>query len=442
MPPAQAPLGGGGAAWRRLLLLLTVLPLTLATLAFVLQWRGGGVDDPTARWPPHAFPGMAEPARLSLPSSDCSDVLAGSSGASFPYLRGWSFPTDSGAGLGLQPKVCVQTSTSAGLEQILPWLFYHKVVGVAQFLLFVEGRAAKPNVAGVLESIPGVKVVYRTKDLEEQQASSRIWNETWLSGFFYKPCNYELFVKQSLNMEMAIVMARDHGMDWIIHLDTDELLYPGGAAEYSVRRLLSEVPHDVDMVIFPNYESSVERDNIKDPFSEVSMFKKNYDHLPKDTYFGMYKEATRGNPNYFLTYGNGKSAARIQDHLRPNGAHRWHNYAKSPNEIKLEEAAVLHYTYTKFSDLTSRRDRCGCKPTKEDVKRCFMLDFDRAAFIIASTASEEEMLRWQLFKVCGNLVSSLLPLQLANLLSMRSSHRRNPMPRAKMLLDLETCQLI
>lgn len=136
------------------------------------------------------------------------------------------------------------------------------------------------------------------------------------------------------------------------------------------------------------------------------MFKKNYDHLPKDTYFGMYKDSVRGNPNYFLTYGNGKSAARIQDHLRPNGAHRWHNYMKTPkyntlihktylypltffisimiillnyaSEIKLEEAAVLHYTYAKFSDLTSRRDRCGCKPTKEDVKRCFMLEFDRS----------------------------------------------------------------
>lgn len=60
------------------------------------------------------------------------------------------------------------------------------------------------------------------------------------------------------------------------------------------------------------------------------MFKRNYDHLPKDTYFGMYKESTRGNPNYFLTYGNGKSAARVQDHLRPNGAHRWHNYMKTP----------------------------------------------------------------------------------------------------------------
>ncbi|XLS81660.1 hypothetical protein HN51_047491, partial [Arachis hypogaea] len=99
----------------------------------------------------------------------------------------------------------------------------------------------------------------------------------------------------------------------------------------------------------------------------VSMFKKNYDHLPKDTYFGNYKDSVCGNPNYFLTYENGKSAARIQDHLRPK---------------MLEEAAVLHYTYAKFSDLTSRRDHCDCKPTKEDVKRCFMLEFDRSIRIV------------------------------------------------------------
>ncbi|KAK9154764.1 hypothetical protein Sjap_002244 [Stephania japonica] len=379
----------------RLLLLLTALPLTLALFAFALQWRGG-LNDPTTRWSPHShesFPGMATsspPTTTTTNSADCADLLAQSSRPSFPYLRDWTFNFQSD----LRPKICVTTSTSAGLEQILPWLFYHKVIGVTTFYLFVEGKAASPLISAVLESIPGVKVIYRTQELEEQQTRSRIWNETWLSSFFYKPCNYELFVKQSLNMEMAIVMAREAGMDWIIHLDTDELMHPAGAREYSLRQLLSDVPRNVDMVIFPNYESSVEQDDIKEPFSEVSMFKKNYDHLPKDTYFGMYKEATRGNPNYFLTYGNGKSAARIQDHLRPNGAHRWHNYMKTPNEIKLEEAAVLHYTYPKFSDLTSRRDRCGCKPTKEDVKRCFMLEFDRAAFIIASTATEEEMLHW------------------------------------------------
>ncbi|KAA0034054.1 glycosyltransferase-like KOBITO 1 [Cucumis melo var. makuwa] len=382
----------------RLLLLLTFLPLTLASLAFVLQWRGG-ITDPATRWSPpgsYQFPGMeASPlspiSRHSTPSaSDCLN-LGRSVSPSFPYYQDWKFDR----GSNLKPKICITTSTSAGLEQILPWMFYHKVIGVSTFLLFVEGKAASPDVARVLESIHGVRLIFRTKELEEQQAKSRIWNETWLSGFFYKPCNYELFVKQSLNMEMAIIMARDAGMDWIIHLDTDELVHPAGAQEYSLRQLLLDVPGNVDMVIFPNYESSVERDDIKEPFTEVvSMFKKNFDHLPKDTYFGMYKESTRGNPNYFLTYGNGKSAARVQDHLRPNGAHRWHNYMKTPNEIKLEEAAVLHYTYAKFSDLTSRRDRCGCKPTKDDVKRCFMLEFDRAAFIVASTATQEEMRNW------------------------------------------------
>lgn len=381
----------------KILLLLTVLPLSLAVFAFVLQWRGEIDDDPTTRWArPNdriQFPGMessSEHVTRSSGGSSCVDLLGQSKSLSFPYFRDWKFDIKSD----LKPKICITTSTSGGLEQILPWLFYHKVIGVSNFFLFVEGKAASPGVAKVLQSIPDVKVIFRTRELEEQQAKSRIWNETWLSSFFYKPCNYELFVKQSLNMEMAIVMAREAHMDWILHLDTDELIHPAGTREYSLRKLLSDVPENVDMVVFPNYESSVERDDIKDPFSEVSMFKKNYDHLLKDTYFGNYKESTRGNPNYFLTYGNGKAAARVQHHLRPNGAHRWHNYMKSPKEIKLDEAAVLHYTYTKFSDLTSRRDRCGCKPTKEDVKRCFMLEFDRAAFIIASTATEEEMLSW------------------------------------------------
>lgn len=51
-------------------------------------------------------------------------------------------------------QICITTSTSAGLEQILPWIFYHKVIGVTTFFLFVEGKAAKPNITAVLESIP------------------------------------------------------------------------------------------------------------------------------------------------------------------------------------------------------------------------------------------------------------------------------------------------
>lgn len=46
-------------------------------------------------------------------------------------------------------------------------------------------------------------------------------------------------------------------MDWILHLDTDELIHPAGAREYSLRQLLLDVPGNVDMVIFPNYVSVI-----------------------------------------------------------------------------------------------------------------------------------------------------------------------------------------
>ncbi|KAE8725166.1 proliferating cell nuclear antigen-like [Hibiscus syriacus] len=66
-----------------------------------------------------------------------------------------------------------KSSGSTRLEQTLPWIFYHKVIGVSTFFLFVEGKAASPNVSKVLESIPEVKVIYGTKELEEQQAKRK-----------------------------------------------------------------------------------------------------------------------------------------------------------------------------------------------------------------------------------------------------------------------------
>ena len=59
------------------------------------------------------------------------------------------------------------------------------------------------QVMAKLNKLPGVKAVPHDDDLKDRQAHSRIWNETWLSAFFHKPCNHELFVLQSLNMEGA-----------------------------------------------------------------------------------------------------------------------------------------------------------------------------------------------------------------------------------------------
>lgn len=51
-------------------------------------------------------------------------------------------------------QIAITSSTSAGLDQILPWLYYHRVIGVTDYILFVEGQAASPKSTAVLESIP------------------------------------------------------------------------------------------------------------------------------------------------------------------------------------------------------------------------------------------------------------------------------------------------
>ncbi|KAL0359583.1 UNVERIFIED_CONTAM: Glycosyltransferase-like KOBITO 1 [Sesamum angustifolium] len=340
--------------------------LSLALLAFFLR-----PPDPITQFP---YTTQDPPVITTLPRPFPSSPTS----SSFPYYRDWKFDF----GSNFNPKICITSTTSAGLDEILQWIFYHKVIGITNFLLFVEGKAASPGAYSVLKSISGVRLIPRTKDLEVQQANSRIWNETWLEPFFYKPCNYELFVKQTLNMESSIVMAREAGMDWIIHIDTDELMYPAGSQGYSVPNLLLDVPKDVDTVVFPNYESAVERDDIKEPFSEVTMFKKNFDHLPQETYSRYYDEASHSNPNYFLTYGNGKSAARIQDHLRPNGAHRWHNYMKIPRyndslsyDLVIEDVEINFLLSAFFSFSNTVRKYIH-------------------AFMIASMGTEEQMLKW------------------------------------------------
>lgn len=93
----------------RLLFLLTLLPLTLACFAFLLQWRGG-LNDPVTRWSPdqHEFPGMSTtaPSFSSHSShSDCVDLLGRSHSPAFSYYRDWKFDY----GTDLKPKVTISS---------------------------------------------------------------------------------------------------------------------------------------------------------------------------------------------------------------------------------------------------------------------------------------------------------------------------------------------
>lgn len=132
-------------------------------------------------------------------------------------------------------RIAFIVTTSDSLQQIRVWINYHRALGVTTFYIFAEGQvrrrqvparactqlcclpaawhlppaapqslavqAARPDSVAALQALPGVTVVLRDAELKRRHEGSRIWKESWLSAFFHKPCNHELFVLQSLNME-------------------------------------------------------------------------------------------------------------------------------------------------------------------------------------------------------------------------------------------------
>ena len=44
-------------------------------------------------------------------------------------------------------------TTTASVETLVPWILFHRTLGVAAFFLFVEGEAAKPHSRATLQSI-------------------------------------------------------------------------------------------------------------------------------------------------------------------------------------------------------------------------------------------------------------------------------------------------
>ena len=403
------------------MVLFASIPAALALLALILQVRDNGIArhrlppralgaDPITDWrrrggvdvsEAHGIPGgghfdvggatarsSAEGARAAFDNVGDADAKP----RELALTREGLLNTAGGVGKDAADlRVMISTTTADSLGKILDWVDYHKLVGVDDFFVFVEGRAAAPEAVEALRGAGGVRVWEPGAALDARRAKSRIWKEPWLGKFFDKPCNNELFVRQSLNMEIAIQTAQREKIDWHVHVDTDELLHPAGSGAYSVKDVFAALPADVDLLVFPNYEACPETDEVKDPFREVTLFKRNYDHVVRKTYMESYRAITGENPNYFLTYGNGKSAARVQDGLRPNGAHRFHNYLKTPVEVKAKEAAVLHYTYTTFDDILSRKNRCDCAKDEESLKECFILEFDRVLYTKWDELDETQM---------------------------------------------------
>lgn len=191
------------------------------------------------------------------------------------------------------------------------WLDYHFSIGVDYIFLRVEDT---PELKEILDEYPNVIVDY----INETDKKNNYWTLIDRQKYFFNHLKNKLF---------------DLNIQWIMHIDSDELVCVN-----NLKSFFTEINTIYDTLHFDNYEVVCERDNMENPFLQSNKFR--------------YKN--------LLAYGNGKSAARVNDKLEWNGPHRFKGNCL---DISPKKLVILHFEsstfdmwYEKFSNISKNDD--------------------------------------------------------------------------------------
>jgi len=196
------------------------------------------------------------------------------------------------------------------------WFKYHKeIMGVNKFYIFMDDENEKLEV-----NDPSLIVDQNWKDRLGYQFDSKI----------DEPANVR--VKQDLIVREGMRMAEADNMKYIVHIDSDELLYGPRPASQTFARYSESSFH------MKNIEMAPDRKDYKNCFLE-------------GTYF-------HGDPTKFIAYGNGKAGGVIGK-SEPNGPHQFKSHSGGVAEIPEDDLKILHYPSCNIEETMKRAKNYG-----------------------------------------------------------------------------------
>ena len=235
------------------------------------------------------------------------------------------------------PRIGLVSMTRKPVD-LMTWLLYHRErCGIERFYLRIEDT---PALEALLREMPWkdcVEAVFATGQRDYFQQMDR----------------------QDRHIYDVLPAARTAGLEFLLHIDDDELLYcPSGVND--LHHALSRAPPGASNLKVLNLEAVLPHADVTSPFREVTAF--------------------RHRPHEFCAYGNGKSIGRLSDPLlRPAGPH---NYSRGSaaagskeggtHELSPTVAVVLHYESSalamwrhKYTDLLRRH---GDRRNRQQVR--------------------------------------------------------------------------
>jgi hypothetical protein len=172
------------------------------------------------------------------------------------------------------------------------WLQYHlNYMGVEHVFMDVEDSPHFDEAWRTLSKADQDRVTVWRKSMGENQGDSRpVDDYTTLQA------------RQLKAMSRAKMACKQMGIDWLLHIDDDELLY--APLHRPIGEILSSVPTGFDQAYIPNVEAIYSSSDVNSCFTETSK--------------------VNMNRYTFVSYANGKAAVRVSDdEAEPAGPHQW-----------------------------------------------------------------------------------------------------------------------
>lgn len=328
-------------------------------------------------------------------------------------------------------RVAIVTTTSVDIwglrRELLPWMQYHTELGVSRYYILYDGN--DPQVVEALQAVNHVELIHIHQPWADsiQTAKYEAYSNTtrqWSNGLG----NYQLMFKQGYGEQEALHRAAlDGRIDWLLHLDPDELFYPGDQGT-SIPTILARQPSHVPAVRFMNYEAQPEAGDVVNRYEQITLFRVHKHFITPEAFFYRGKFILGGNKAFLYLYANGKSAVRVNapgvvqsgpHYFSGEASERWVHSPGNPSgkwmNAVSDTSIILHYAYSYKSDVKSKARRScpehtlsssssssSSSPTvtatataavteqeRNEIKlKCFVIDFDADAYIAASQGNE------------------------------------------------------
>lgn len=288
--------------------------------------------------------------------------------------------------------VCTLLMPKHAHTTVRSFLAYHLGVGFEHVFLFFDDPKDATIADAETFGKEKVTVLKRTSDLKE---TLRKRCKTWADlGAFYEE---EVQARQSLNAELALHLAKEKNVGWLLHIDSDELFYVG--KETSIRSHFETLNRKgIYQLTYTNHEGVPEKHDVKDYFKEITLFRRHFFHLGMSAEVRdamKWWESRTQHGQYFLAYDNGKSATRVVDGVLPKSVHSWKlppalehksfTTLVDPRSLDLsrvyscEEPCILHYVVCGFDWFWSKYEILGEFPSSwfggaMPIAPCFHLD--------------------------------------------------------------------